>query len=63
MMKPSSRQSKGIYGTHDLELERGSYDLKMLQAAKPEIPVKEIGGSDFHGSDSNLSRDFYRVWL
>ena len=40
MMKPSSRRSKWIYGTHDLELGRGSYDiLKMLQSAKPEGPV------------------------
>jgi hypothetical protein len=31
---------KWIYGTHDLELGRGSYDiLKILQAAKPEVPV------------------------
>jgi hypothetical protein len=40
MMNPSSRQSKWIYGTHDLELVQGSYDiLKMLQATKPEVLV------------------------
>jgi hypothetical protein len=40
MMKPSSRWSKWVYGTHDLELGRGSYGiLKMLQAAKPKVPV------------------------
>jgi hypothetical protein len=64
MMKPSSIQSKSIYGTHDLELGRGSYDiLTMLQAAKPEVPIWESGGSDFHESNPNLSRDFHRIWL
>jgi hypothetical protein len=63
-MKPTSRQSKWIYGTHDVELESGSYGiLKMLQAAKPEVSVWETEGSGFHGSDPNLSRDFYYIWL
>jgi hypothetical protein len=40
MMKLSSRRSKWIYGTHNLELGPGSYDiLKMLQTAKPNDPV------------------------
>jgi hypothetical protein len=40
MMKPSLRRSKCIYGTHNLELGRGSYDiLKILHAAKPEVRV------------------------
>jgi hypothetical protein len=40
MMDPSLRQLKWIYGTHDLELGRGNYDiLKMLQAVKPEGPI------------------------
>jgi hypothetical protein len=40
MMKISSRRSKWIYGTHILELGQGRYGiLKMLQAAKPEVPI------------------------
>jgi hypothetical protein len=40
MMKPSSRQLKWIYGTHDLKLGRESYGiLKMLQAVKPKGPI------------------------
>jgi hypothetical protein len=40
MVKPASRWSKWIYGTHNLELGRESYDiLKLLQAIKPEVPV------------------------
>jgi hypothetical protein len=59
MMNPSSRRSKWICGMHDLELGRGSYDImKMLQTAKLEVPACENGGSGFHGSDPNLSRDF-----
>jgi hypothetical protein len=64
MMKLSLRSSKWIHGTHSLELGRGSYDiLKILQIEKLEIPVWEAGGSGFFGSDSNLSRDFHRIWL
>jgi hypothetical protein len=64
MMKPSWRQSKWIYGTHDLELGQGSYViLKMLHAIKPQLPVWETGESGFHGSDPNLSQDFHRIWL
>jgi hypothetical protein len=37
--------------------------LKMLQSAKPEVPVWKAGGSSFHGSDLNLSQDFHRIWL
>jgi hypothetical protein len=49
---------------HDLELGRGSNGiLKMLHAAKPEVPVWETGGSGFHGSDLNLSQDFHCIWL
>jgi hypothetical protein len=52
MMKPLSRRSKWIYGTHDLELVRGSYDiLKMLEAIKPEVLVWKIGECDFYGPD------------
>jgi hypothetical protein len=48
MIKPSSRRSKWIYGMHDLEFGRGSYDiLKMLQATKPEVPVQETEGPVF----------------
>jgi hypothetical protein len=37
---PSSRRLKWIYRTHNLELGQESYViLKMLQAAKPEVPV------------------------
>jgi hypothetical protein len=62
MMKPSLRQSKWIYVTHDLELIRESCDiLKMLYAAKSEVSVWETGGSDFHGSDLNLSQDFHHI--
>jgi hypothetical protein len=39
-MKPSLRQSKWIYGMHDLDIGQGSYDiLKMLHGVKPEVPV------------------------
>jgi hypothetical protein len=63
-MNISLRRSKWIYGIHNLVLERESYDiLKMLQAIKPEVPVLEIGGSSFHRSDLNLSRDFHCIWL
>jgi hypothetical protein len=61
MMKPSSRRSKWIYGTHDLELRRGNYDI--LKTAKPEVPVWETEGSGFHRSDLNLSQDFHCIWL
>jgi hypothetical protein len=62
MMKPSLRWSKWIYGTHNLELIRGSYCiLKMIKAAKPEVPVCKTGWSDFHGSNTNLSQDFHRI--
>jgi hypothetical protein len=57
MVKASSRRSQWIYEAYDLELKRGCYDiLKVLESTK-------TGGSDFHRSDSNLSRDFYRIWL
>jgi hypothetical protein len=49
-MKPLSRQSKWIYGTHDLELGQESYGiLKMLQTAKPEV--------------TDQSLDFHHIWL
>jgi hypothetical protein len=64
MMKPSLRRSKWVYGTYDLEVRQGSYGiLKMLQAAKLEIPVLETGGFGFHRSDLNQSRDFHHIWL
>jgi hypothetical protein len=48
-MKPSLRQSKWIYGTHDLELRRLKYDiLKMLHTVKPEVPVYESERSSFY---------------
>jgi hypothetical protein len=54
MMKPSSRRSKWIYGTHDVELGRGSYAiLKVLQAEESDVPVWKTRGSDFHRSDLN----------
>jgi hypothetical protein len=36
MMKPSSRGLKWIYGTHDLKLRRGSYDILKILSAKLE---------------------------
>jgi hypothetical protein len=64
MMKPSSRRSIWIYGIHDLELGRGSYDiLKMHQAVKLEVPVWETRGSGFLISDPNLSQDFHHILL
>jgi hypothetical protein len=63
-MKPSSRRSKWIHGTHYLELGQESYAiLKMLKAAKLEVPVWKTGWSGFYGSNPNLSQDFYRIWL
>jgi hypothetical protein len=62
MMKPSLRRSKLIYGTHDLELERGSYViLKILHATKREVSVWETKGFVFYGSYLNLSRYFHRI--
>jgi hypothetical protein len=56
VLKPSSRRSKWIYGTHDLKHERGSYDiLKRLQAAKTKVSVWETGGS--------VSIDQIWIWL
>jgi hypothetical protein len=64
MLKTSSRRSKCIYGTHDLELRQGIYGiLKMLQPTKLEVSVWETGGSGFHGSDVNKSQNFHRIWL
>jgi hypothetical protein len=47
---------------HDLELRQRSYDiLEMLQVAKLEVPVWKTGGSNFYGSDPNLSQHFHRI--
>ena len=62
MIKPSSRQSTWIYGRHNLELGRGSYEgLKMLPSIKPEVLVLQTGDSGFRGSESNLGWDFHRI--
>jgi hypothetical protein len=55
-MKPLSKRSKWIYGTHNFELGPASYGiLKMLQVAKLEVV-------SFHGSEPNLSRDIHHIW-
>jgi hypothetical protein len=51
MLKPSSRWSKWIHGTHNLKIEWGSYNnLKMLQAVEQDVSESETGRSCFHGS-------------